>query len=135
MGTSTGASSDMAIRRPRRTFWGLALVAGLCALILRCCVFPGCAFDAQRWHADTGGSGDRYAMADRFVASGDLLGKTAEEAVRMLGPSTEHHEFKDWDLIYYLGKERGWICLGGEHLVLRLSPDDKVCECRIMSDG
>lgn len=91
---------------PRR--WRTRLLAGILILgvVLRQCVFPGSSFDALRWQADVAGGGDRFAMADRFVARGGLLGRSREEVVRMLGPSTEHDEFLEWDLIYYLGSKR-----------------------------
>jgi hypothetical protein len=97
--------------------------------------FPGRAFDPVAWQDEAQVRQEvRLGMADRLVAQGTLHGKTRTEVVEMLGepPLTEY--FRDWDLVYWLGPERGFIRIDSEWLVIRLSPDGRVSEYRIVRD-
>jgi outer membrane protein assembly factor BamE (lipoprotein component of BamABCDE complex) len=73
-------------------------------------------------------------MADRLVTRGTLLGKTREEVVELLGapPSTEY--FANWDLVYWLGPERGFIRIDSEWLVFQLDANGRVNDNRIVTD-
>lgn len=96
---------------------------------------PGDAFDKAGWLADGDqGKGPRLLMADRLLASNALLKKTRVEVIDLLGapPPTEY--FSNWDMVYWLGPERGWIRIDSEWLVLRLGADGRVTEARIVRD-
>jgi hypothetical protein len=98
-------------------------------------MFPGREFDASVWrtHAETG-DGARQAMADRLLARGTLIGLRREEVIARLGvpPATEY--FTDWDLVYWLGPERGFMGIDSEWLVVRLGSDHRVSDARLVTD-
>jgi hypothetical protein len=50
----------------------------------------------------------RLEMADRIVARRMLDGRPRAEVVAMLGPPRKTEYFSDWDLVYRLGRERGF---------------------------
>ena len=124
--------------RTRSFVWvGIALV--LCGVAIRWSFFPGVPFDADEWRAAERAGADRsngrLGMGARLVRTGALIGKTKTEVLVMLGEPMPHPEFADWDLVYWLGPERSFMVLGSEYLLLRLSEESRVRECRIMSDG
>lgn len=118
--------------------WGVVVVVA--ALAIRWLCGAGIPFDAAQWRAEDDRSsrdGIRSAMADRLVRRRVLIGKSRAEVQAMLGEPVQHREFADWHLVYWLGPERAFPfpVLGAEYLLLRLSDEGRVCECRIMSDG
>ncbi len=52
----------------------------------------------------------------------------------MLGEPPSTGYFSDWDLVYRLGMERGFISIDSEWLVTRLGPDGRVVQARIVTD-
>jgi hypothetical protein len=122
----------------RRRWWlvvalgAIAVVAGL--LVWRMS-FPGRAFDSVTWRDESQVQrGARLGMADRLIARQTLLGKTRAEVVELLGepPPTVH--FADWDLVYRLGPERGFMSIDSEWLVVRLAEDGRVVDNQIVRD-
>jgi hypothetical protein len=92
--------------------------------------FPGREFDPAVWKDETQiQEGVRVAMADRLLARGTLLGKTRQEVVELLGKPTPTGDFREWDMVYWLG----YMSIDEWSLVLRLS-DGRVCECRTIPD-
>jgi hypothetical protein len=53
--------------------------------------------------------GVRLAMADRFIARRTLQGMTRSEVIKRLGEPSDEGYFKEWDLVYWLGPERGFM--------------------------
>jgi hypothetical protein len=92
-------------------------------------------FDPVAW-----GAGEKQPereweeMADDLVASRALLGKTRSEVVALLGEPPPTGYFRSFDLVYRLGMERRFISIDSEWLVLRLGPDGRVIECKIVTD-
>ncbi len=122
-------------RRGRWLVVALAALAVVAVLGVRWAWFPGRPFDPVAWQDEAQVLyGVRLEMADRLVARGTLLGQTRAEAVGLLGepPPTEY--FTDWDLVYWLGPERGFFSIDAEWLVLRLDTAGRVRECRIVRD-
>jgi hypothetical protein len=78
--------------------------------------------------------GVRLGMADQLIADGTLLGKARAEVVDLLGEPPPTGYFADWDLVYWLGPERGYISIDSEWLVLRLSAEGRVIDNRIVRD-
>jgi hypothetical protein len=98
-------------------------------------------FDSAAWKAtDFRFSADavRIRMVDDLLRSHDFAGMTRERVLSLLGPDDREGfgagYFPDWDLVYWLGPERGWIRIDSEWLVLRLGPDDRVVEHRLVTD-
>ena len=95
----------------------------------------GAEFNRERWSdSDQTRTGVRQKMADRLIARGTLQGMTRTQVFGLLGepPPTEY--FKNWDLVYWLGPERGFISIDSEWLVVRLAADGRVDDCQILRD-
>lgn len=91
-------------------------------------------FDPVAWRNDAEtGSGVRQSMADGLVARRSLIGRTREEVVEMLGEPPETGYFKRYDLVYWLGDERGFISIDSEWLMIRIV-DGHVLEAEIVTD-
>jgi hypothetical protein len=73
-------------------------------------------------------------MADRILAWGTLRGKSRSQVIKLLGEPPETGYFRKWELVYYLGPERGFISIDSEWLVLRFGRDGRVAEERIVTD-
>lgn len=93
-------------------------------------------FEREGWSkADLSStSSPRFAMADWLLARGTLHGKTRGEVVDLLGEPPETSYFRDWDLVYCLGPERGFIRIDNEWLAIRFGDDERVAECKIVRD-
>ena len=78
--------------------------------------------------------GKRLEMADEVVAAKMLSGMTRAQVAEMLGEPPPTGYFKTWDMVYYLGDERGYISIDSEWLVVKLDPAGKVSEYRIVRD-
>ena len=98
--------------------------------------FPGRAFDAELWQENKSqlSTKVRLGMADRIVARKILRGKTRTQVTDMLGepPATGYR--CDWDLVYWLGPERGFLGIDSEWLVVRLDRNGVVEDYKIVRD-
>ncbi len=92
-------------------------------------------FDSSAW-VDKGliDEGVRLEMADSLIERSLLDGKMREEVIMLLGSPTKTGYFKEWDFVYWLGPERGFISIDSEWLVIRFGPDDKVTEYQLVRD-
>lgn len=125
----------MAKRRKRRLVVAFAAVAVVAVLAVRWVWFPGRSFDSAAWQDETlVEQGVRLEMADRLIARGTLVGRTRTEVVEVLGEPPRTAYFADWDLVYWLGPERGFFSIDSEWLVLRLGADGRVTNNRIVRD-
>jgi hypothetical protein len=52
----------------------------------------------------------------------------------MLGEPPPTSYFRQWDMVYWLGMERGFVSIDSEWLVIRLDQDGRVAESRIVTD-
>lgn len=117
----------------------LAMIFAVAAIAIAVLVlwrtrFVGRSFDAADWQADaTVGSGIRQAMADRLLARHMLIGKTRAEVINLLGTPPPTGYFAQWDFVYWLGPERGFISIDSEWLVIRLKVG-RVVEARLVTD-
>lgn len=103
-------------------------------------------FDSQAWKAAAGQSGiprteDRLTMVDDLLDSGVLDDKSLSEVLELLGPDDGPEGtgygagyFRNWDLVYWLGTERGFIGIDSEWLVVKFDSTDRVSRCRIATD-
>lgn len=76
----------------------------------------------------------RLTMVDDLVTRHLLQGLGGDSVERLLGPSDSTDYFRDWDRVYRLGPERGLIRIDSEWLVLKLGPDGRVTDYRIVRD-
>jgi hypothetical protein len=109
-----------------------AVVAGVAVSLYRP---SGRAFDRMIWQDEARvAQGVRLEMADRLVAEGELLGRSRAEVVNLLGEPPPTAYFSDWDLVYWLGPERGFFGIDSEWLVLRLDAKGSVADLRVVTD-
>jgi hypothetical protein len=122
---------------PRATLI-VVLIAGCAAgvaLAGRWTRAPARAFDPVRWREANLATGDvRQPMADGLLERGDLLGLSRAEVGAMLGEPPPTAYFSEWDMVYLLGPERGYVRIDSEWLVIRLSEEGRVAEARIVAD-
>ena len=74
-------------------------------------------------------------MVDSLVRSGKLNGLTRPQVLTLLGPDCDCDYFEDdWNLVYWLGPERGLMSIDSEWLVIRFGRDGRVAEYRLARD-
>jgi hypothetical protein len=92
-------------------------------------------FDPTAWKDEVKmQQGCRLEMADWLIEKGTLHNKTRAEVIELLGEPPKTGYFKDWDLVYWLGDERGFISIDSEWLVVRLDAKGRVANYRIVRD-
>lgn len=97
------------------------------------------AFDAKGWRDKSADAGDdwptRLRMVDSLIDSRLLDGRTRQQVVDLLGPADDTWRWRDWDLVYELGRERkGLLRIDSEWLVIRLDSGRTVVSYRIVAD-
>ncbi len=96
---------------------------------------PTRSFDAEKWREAEQASGyPRLSMVDDLIESGQLNDRSRTDVLTLLGPPTNTNYFSDWDAVYWLGRERGFIRLDSEWLVVRFDEDERVSEYRLVRD-
>ena len=95
-------------------------------------------FDATVWaqgeNAKFSTIAPRLRMADGLIKSRVLLGKSRSEVKAMLGVPTQTNKFRDYDLVYWLGAERGYMSIDSEWLAVRFGDTGNVIEASIVRD-
>ena len=95
---------------------------------------PGRHFDSSLWRNSATLLSVRLRMADDLVNRQTLVGLTRQEVVALLGEPPKTEYFKEFDLVYYLGPERGFMSIDSEWLVLKLGPEGRVKRAAIARD-
>lgn len=132
--------------------WPLFLVGGLVAFVLTspALFFAGSLaldsakerlhrldFDSSRWQSRAEvESADpvRIRMVDDLLGRYDLEGMGRAEVVELLGETDDTRYFREYDFVYWLGPERGFMSIDSEWLVVRLDANGRVNECRVVRD-
>jgi hypothetical protein len=85
-------------------------------------------FDRAVWNAEAEGIDDyrRHRMADGLLQRRLLIGMSRAEIVSMLGEPTVTSHFREYDLVYVLGNERGWLSIDSEWLLMKLDGNGRV---------
>lgn len=73
-------------------------------------------------------------MVDDLLERHQLTGMGRAEVVAILGEPDRTPYFREWDMIYWLGPERGLLGIDSEWLVLRVDERHRVVEHRIVTD-
>ena len=76
----------------------------------------------------------RLRMVDDLLARRLLDGRTRDEVRALLGPADSTPYFRDWDFVYWLGPERGYLSIDSEWLGVRFDADGRVLETRLLRD-
>jgi len=75
----------------------------------------------------------RHRMADAFLLTGRLIGMPRAKVIALLGkPDTEY--FREFNIVYNLGAERGFMGIDSEWLVMRTDASGVVTEAKIVRD-
>jgi hypothetical protein len=76
----------------------------------------------------------RIKMVDDLFSKHNLKGLEKDSVVSLLGVPEETEKFKDWDFVYWLGPERGFMGIDSEWLVVKFDDQGKVKEYRLVAD-
>ena len=76
----------------------------------------------------------RGCMGDDLLATRDFHGRSRAAVVGFLGEPPRTGYFRDYDLVYWLGPERGPMSIDSEWLVFRLDSAQRVLEYRLVTD-
>lgn len=77
---------------------------------------------------------DRLAMIDDLMERHSLRGLSRDSVERLLGPGDPTASWRDWDLVYHLGPERGLMRIDSEWLVVDFDADGRVRDYRLVRD-
>lgn len=90
-------------------------------------------FDSAIWKATGGDDPARVFMVDDLLRRHPLIGMPRADVEDLLGrpPATDY--FRDFEYVYWLGPERGFIAIDSEWLGLKFE-QDRVTEARVLSD-
>ena len=94
-------------------------------------------FTPARWNDSTlafGPGAIRGCVVDDLLRREKLRGRTRAEIVALLGEPPRTDYFRDYDLVYWLGPERGMMSIDSEWLVFRLDSTGRVIEHRLVTD-
>ena len=73
-------------------------------------------------------------MVDDLIERISLRGRTRAQVVELLGEPPKTEYFNDFDLVYWLGPERGIMSIDSEWLVMKLDQNGLVIERRLVTD-
>ncbi len=114
--------------------FGMALIA--CAVLGGTAAWGTSAskvFDPIAWQRADEVRSVRTSMVDDLLRSGHLQDLTRAETEELLGQPTDTSRYDDWDMVYWLGPERGFISIDSEWLVIQLV-NGRVAEARLTRD-
>ena len=92
-------------------------------------------FDSAKWKAENQGGpqGVRVRMVDDLLRKHRLVGMTREQVDGLLGVPPHTNYFREYDYVYWLGPERGFISIDSEWLVIKFEKG-VVTEARVLTD-
>ena len=94
------------------------------------------AFDSAAWKTSLSSPDDpiRLRMVDDLLRRYQLRGMREDELIALLGKPPKTDYFREYQLVYWLGPERGFISIDSEWLAIRIGPDQRVTDARIVQD-
>jgi hypothetical protein len=116
---------------------GIVAIAVLSMVILRSSGLVGTPFDSATWKASAADSSPqpvRLRTADSLLAQHPLTGLLRAEVTDLLGEPDTTDKFNDYDLVYYLGPEQGFMGVDSEWLVIKLDSNGRVTEAARTTD-
>jgi hypothetical protein len=92
-------------------------------------------FDSAAWKRSLPTKGDetRLFMVDDLLDEHPLIGHSRHQVVELLGEPDSTPYFKNFEMVYFLGRERRVFGLDSEWLVLKM-PQGTVVEARVVTD-
>ena len=94
-------------------------------------------FNSQKWKELSSYKNDkltRVDMVDDLLEKHQLKGKKKNQVIDLLGTVTKTDKFQDWDMVYWLGPERGFMSIDSEWLVLKLNKENEVIDVQVVRD-
>ena len=92
-------------------------------------------FDPAAWKGVNTLTNDaRLRMVDDRLRRYHFRGMTRAQVTALLGEPPQTGYFKEWDLVCWLGPERGWISIDSEWLAFRLDAEKKVSDYKSVRD-
>lgn len=92
-------------------------------------------FDPIEWQGQKSMDKDvRIRMVDDLLRRHSFKGMTREQVIAIIGEPDKTEYFKNWDMVYWLGPERGFISIDSEWLVLRMDSRKRVLEVSVVRD-
>lgn len=94
-------------------------------------------FDKQRWNDDISIHQEPYPrrqMVDDVMTNHLAVGQSRAEVIERLGEPTDTPYFKDFDLVYWLGAEKGYISVDSLWLVIKLDAEGRVSQFELAND-
>jgi len=93
-------------------------------------------FDSKKWKESEVSDEwpSRLRMVDDLLKTHTLVGKQRIEIEELLGKSDTTPYFKNYDLVYWLGPERGAIRIDSEWLVFKMGTNQACVEAKIVTD-
>lgn len=76
----------------------------------------------------------RIRMVDDLLNNHNFRGMTREQVIAIVGEPDKTESFRNFDMVYWLGPERGFMSIDSEWLVFRLDDQNRVSEYRIVRD-
>ncbi|UPU34302.1 outer membrane protein assembly factor BamE [Geomonas paludis] len=76
----------------------------------------------------------RIRMVNDLLRRHHLTGMSREQVIAIIGEPDKTQYFKDWDMVYWLGPERGFLSVDSEWLVMRFNSQKKVSEVKVVRD-
>ncbi len=94
-------------------------------------------FDSLVWR-DTSQAYSKLAprgcMVDDLLRQSRLVGMQRANVLRLLGEPTRTGYFRQYDLVYWLGPERGLFSIDSEWLVMLTDSAGRVTEAKLVTD-
>ena len=124
----------MTVERPHRN-WRRIFGVLLVVVVLFCAYSwrGGKLFDSDAWKSVAGNDPSRLAMVDDLLARRELVGMTRAAVDELLAVRPATGYFADFDYVYWLGPERGFMSIDSEWLCLDFD-DDIVVKATLMRD-
>ena len=89
-------------------------------------------FRSSWWRSANLTTQTRNHMVQDLINSRVLLGKRREQVIELLGPVTQTDKLREWDMVYVLGPQDGYI--DDAWLVLRTDKSGNVVEQKVTYD-
>lgn len=120
------------------TRWKVAAIAAVIFSAYYVAEHAPLPFIASWWKIDKAEWNDtwhkRHRIADGLVLSGSLIGLTSEEIKAKWGKTSKTSFFREWDMVYHLGSETGFISIDGEWLVIKLNDHGVAVDVALVRD-
>ena len=75
----------------------------------------------------------RGCMVDDLLERHELRGMTRAEIVALIGEPDSTRDFPEYDLVYWLGPERGLVGTDSEYLVMKLDKAKRVVSVELIT--